>query len=663
VRQLLLTRIQITVAAFVIIGAVLAVLVPWYRSPEIRCLTIDSRAPWIMYPTEVVINALAANTHRPSLAAFRREFDGPTRPGKVTVTFRAMRSARVWVNGRPAMSSFSSGARWKNPRTIDISQLVHPGRNWIVVQVKSVLGPPLLSLRIEGLGQPLATGESWDTILNAAPPRKAMIADDTRPHPDNLTARDSLSNAGDYAPILLLAFVFSCAAFALRARLPRAIARNPALAALVGIAVVWLVIFITRTASLPLNRGFDATHHIKYITFLYNQHRLPDASNGWSMYHPPLYYTLAALFAAPGAALGGKETAAVFIKLVAFFSGLGSLWVSYALGMKLFAGDRVKQFVTVLVAGTLPMGIYISAYCSNESTTAFLIGLATLCAVNVLHERDTSLRGMLVLGVVCGLAMLTKFTSLVAVPVLFGVVACKILFVEKAPIGRACKLLGVGIGAAFALSGWFYIRNAIIFGSPLHGNWDFDSSGAAWWQEPGFHTARYYLRFGRSLIHPFFSGMASYWDSLYSTFWGDGQVAGHGILTSRHDAWNWELMSVVYPLAIPATLAMVLGYAKAVKAAVCERDMARRLSMWMLTLLVTAVGASMLLVTMKLPYFGQAKAFYGLGLLAPISIAAALGLGAVDERLRSAPWARVVLYGWLGMLGVVIVLAFAGVEV
>jgi hypothetical protein len=45
------------------------------------------------------------------------------------------------------------------------------------------------------------------------------------------------------------------------------------------------------------------------------------------------------------------------------------------------------------------------------------------------------------------------------------------------------------------------------------GNWESDVA-PAWWQDAGYQTSAYFLRFGHSLVSPLFAGLSSFWDGL-----------------------------------------------------------------------------------------------------------------------------------------------------
>jgi hypothetical protein len=78
--------------------------------------------------------------------------------------------------------------------------------------------------------------------------------------------------------------------------------------------------------------------------------------------------------------------------------------------------------------------------------------------------------------------------------------------------------------------------------------------------------------------------------------------------------------------------------------------------------LEAALATAMIALTLELPYFGQAKAAYALGLLSPLGVSFALGAETADEalgRLGGEP-ARVAGRALLTTAGVVFALAFAG---
>jgi hypothetical protein len=214
--------------------------------------------------------------------------------------------------------------------------------------------------------------------------------------------------------------------------------------------------------------------------------------------------------------------------------------------------------------------------------------------------------------------------------------------------------------AMSVVCGWYYIRNIIRFGRPFMINWNLP--GQRWWQDPGFHTIQYYLSFGEALRHPYFSAFHSFWDAMYSTFWGDGLIGGLALIAKRPDVWNYDYMSAVYLLALPATGIFLIGLFRAVQMALKDKEPASRLIMAFLMISLYSVGFFILFSTLRVPIYGQAKAFYCLAAIGPLSVFFALGLGMVNDWLSSSRLlaARAIFYGWFCSLLTSIYLSFAG---
>jgi len=177
------------------------------------------------------------------------------------------------------------------------------------------------------------------------------------------------------------------------------------------------------------------------------------------------------------------------------------------------------------------------------------------------------------------------------------------------------------------------------------GNWDV-ALGFSWWMEPGFGTAGHLFRFGRALTRPLFSAAHSLPDALYSTFWGDGLLGGSSMSALR-PPWNHGLMSAGYLLALVPSLLLLAGLAWAV-----VRQLRSPSAEWLLLLGVLAATAfGVVALALKLPYYAQAKAFYGLAALLALAALAAQGTEILAHRSRWARWVCLPVYALLGTWG------------
>ena len=377
-----------------------------------------------------------------------------------------------------------------------------------------------------------------------------------------------------------------------------------------------------------------------------NDGGIPLATDGFATYHPPLFYAASGALASIGQGFGLARE--IGLKGLPFLSGFALVVLAWALALRLVPGEASVRRLALLFAALLPMNIYIAAYFTNEGFHAALAAAALVWAVDILLREDFSLGRIAIFSVLVGLAVLTKFSGfLIAVPA-GAALALRMCVDERS--GRSGRLVGLLalVVPALAMAGWFYARNISAFGDPLMGNWNFSEPGKVWWSEPGFHTSAYYLSFGASLTQPFLSSYQSFWDSLYSTFWGDGLLAGQGGIATRHALWNYSLMAAGYVLAVPATLLMFVGFVRGLGFAINDFEQRRRAVFALLAVVSLLCGFAVFWLTLSLPYFGQAKAFYAL-MLTPAwrftlplasrrlsACSAALGVSAAGHPLRLA---------------------------
>jgi hypothetical protein len=342
------------------------------------------------------------------------------------------------------------------------------------------------------------------------------------------------------------------------------------------------------------------------------------------MYHPPLFYVLAALLQ------GVSERA---MKVVPWIAGLGLVFLAHSLASRLYRGEPRIALPSVVFAAVLPVNLYSASYFSNESLHALLAGVALLATLDALLAPRSTRVQVLAIGLWLGLAALAKFTVLAIAPVALFFLAAKLWLVERAPPARALARTAAAAAALVAVAGWFYARNQLHFGTPVVGNWALPGADQAWWQQPGFHTLAYYTGFGESLRHPYLAGFASFWDGVYSTFWGDGYIAGRVYPHERHALWSYDFMSAGFLLALPLTALLVFGIACSVAEALSDPDPARRAALSFLLTACYAVGFALLSLTLDLPYFAQAKAPYALCLVPVLSVFFGRGVARVDDWL------------------------------
>jgi len=602
---------------------------------------------------------------------FRKSFRAGAQETKARLEGTALRTAQLHVNGKP-LPLVPRGEGWKQGFEADLSGSLVEGRNEVLIRVVNPSGPALLQARIDTSLGTTSSDSSWRVsrvsgpeALGASAEAFAQIATDIALHPESRQRPTPLAIAARHGGALLLIFsLASLAAWrrpALLGRIPRK--RWPRIT-LAGITLFWLALFAFKFVPMPLALGFDAPAHLAYIDYLLEQGALPTAAYGFSTYHPPLFYLLTGagveIFGAEGSTWSGR----IVYRALPFACGLANVWLTAAVARRLWPDQALKASLAIATAGLLPMNLYMSAYVSNEPMLAAWVSGALALATTILFAARVKLAHWAGLSALLGAALLTKFTALGVAPVIAFFAALRPWWLDgKGPVRAAAIFAGLCAGA-LGLAGWFYWKNWVLFGDPLV--WNLDVPGAlSWWMRPGFHTTDWYLGFGESLVHPLFAGYASFWDGVYSTLWGDGLVGGMARVTTRHGFWNDGFHLLTYPLALPATGCLAIGAIGIGFKSFTSDSRAHRLVYSLLTTVLFLLAFSLVLISLQLAFYAQAKAFYMLCGVLPLAIAGAEGLSQVNRWIQpsQAPWRRVlhcVGIGWLTSLAASIGLAYLG---
>ncbi len=632
-------------------------------SSEIPYFSQRGDPRWVMPPLPVSAELHQWGRATVPVTSFRRGLPVSTVPDSVVLRLRAYRGFAVILNGETLPDGRDDGATWRRERTLELAPRLRPGWNEIRIDVANAHGPALIALRITGLAEPVASDGSWEVWQDGRRLGAAMIADDTRRNPAARAVETPFEALTGLRDALLGLFVLGAVAFLVARRFaggPSLVALP--LAAFATACVAWLATLAGKFVRIPLEVGFDARHHGLYVDFLRTNGSVPLATDGWSAYHPPLFYAIAAALQWVGESVAGAAGGAVGMKALPFLAGLANVWVALALCRRLFPSEAPKHFLATVFAAVLPMNIYAAAYFSNETFHALLAGLALLVAVDLLLGSAATARRVLLLGVLLGLALLTKFTAVLVTAVVAFFLGCKFITVERVGAVRLAQLLAWFALPPLLLAGWFYLRNVLLFGDPLIANWGhLPGETQKWWQQPGFHTAAFYLNFGDSFSHPYLSAFHSYWDSLYTTLWGDGGIAGRVNPAQRHDFWNYDFMSAAYLIAIPASGFALAGALRCVMRALTDDDPGRRAAFSLVTTLSYAVLFGLTYMSLRLPYFAQAKASYGLVVMPVLSLFFADGFTWLDDALarRGLYLPRAVAFGWFAVFAAACFLAFA----
>src|SRR5437762_10274816 len=584
-----------------------------WNDSAINFLPRNGRADWIVFPA-----AVDARAHWfASLdATFRREFVLSHQPATARLSVRAMRRAEVRINGEAVR--FPSNRNWKEIVSIDVAGQVHAGSNVIEARVFNHNGPPALWLTLDTDQLSLRSDRTWEVSFAGSSWRHAALAAaTTTAGPGNSIAGgegtfDALKKVWPFWIVLVA--IASVAIFIWNLSLKNSRVRWLEKSRLLVVAGLWLALCWNNTRLLPFHAGFDSTEHLKYVAYIQEHRALPLPTEGWEMYQPPLYYLFgAAAFSACKLSINDSSSVAV-LRFVGGFLGIVQ-FVLVFLSLRLLLPVRAA-LIGLLLAAFLPMHLYLAQYVTNEMLAATLATATLYLCLRLLKSEVPRASQFAWLGLALGAAMLAKATSILLLPVVIVAISCKLAY-TRARIRMSIGNLGLLLAICFIVCGWHYARIWLRFGTPLVGNWDV-LSGFTWWQEPGYHTSADYLRFGQSLVRPLFSGFDGFADGICSTLWGDELCGGTGRLIL---AWNQQLMVAGYLWALVPTALILAGTAVAIVQFVRKPSS----ELFLMLGFCAAIVLGLIFMTLKVPSYAQAKAFYGLSALMPLCFFGALG--------------------------------------
>jgi 4-amino-4-deoxy-L-arabinose transferase-like glycosyltransferase len=279
--------------------------------------------------------------------------------------------------------------------------------------------------------------------------------------------------------------------------------------ALYVILAAYIVLATVYSVVTPIFEASDELWHYPMVQYIATHgFRLPPQNPGTSTdwrqegSQPPLYYLMAAVITSPidtsnldvirrqnpHADIGvirpdgnvnmivhhndlevfpwhGTVLAVHLARFLSIALGLGTVFVTYRLARELFPQRPEIALGAAALNAFLPMFLFISGSVNNDNLSNFLGNLLTLLIVLLLKaERLPRYRIYVLIGVVAGAGLLAKLSFGFLIPlVALALIIVAVRFRNWRPLILGGLISG---GMTIFIAGWWYLRNAQLYGDP-----------------------------------------------------------------------------------------------------------------------------------------------------------------------------------------------------
>jgi 4-amino-4-deoxy-L-arabinose transferase-like glycosyltransferase len=252
----------------------------------------------------------------------------------------------------------------------------------------------------------------------------------------------------------------------------------PILSLALGVAYVWVV-----RPGLP----YDEPSHWSTVLYYANHHRMPVLGDPGVTYEAqmgPVSYVVDACVVVLARAVGlSTATAFHLVRLIGLLEFCAAV-VLVGMLMRRLLGRSWPSVPVVAIFALNPMLLTMSTSVQNDTLALVLGFLALELALGRLSEQP-AFRSALFVGVVAGLAVLTKLT---AWPAVLAIAAWLVWRHRR----DALRPLTAFVVAVLAVSGWWFVRNIVLYGDP---------TAAAGVRRAGFSFAPYHVHSASDVAH------------------------------------------------------------------------------------------------------------------------------------------------------------------
>jgi 4-amino-4-deoxy-L-arabinose transferase-like glycosyltransferase len=255
-----------------------------------------------------------------------------------------------------------------------------------------------------------------------------------------------------------------------------------------AIVLVYLIVGTLYAVYTPAWQAPDEPAHYNYVQYLVEQHRFPILKPGdypaayleeikaarfppemsiapirYEFHQPPLYY----LLAVPVYRLFSGHL--LPLRLFSVVMGAMLLLVIYWTVQALVPARPSLALGATAFVAFLPMHLAMTAAANNDTLAELLVATVLLLSIRYLRLNASSRPGessrlLVLLGVTTGLALVTKSSIYITVPLVLLAIALKHLWIDRGSLGSAVKAGGLYLLPAVALALPWWLRNMAVYG-------------------------------------------------------------------------------------------------------------------------------------------------------------------------------------------------------
>ena len=283
---------------------------------------------------------------------------------------------------------------------------------------------------------------------------------------------------------------------------------------------------------------FNYEGHLSYINTIYETSKLPSTNSG-QYYHPPLHHIISATFLKTNDLLLNLpfEEAVEGLQIITLLFSSLTLFIISQILSRIKIKDKYKHLVNIFFAIN-PTMIILSGSINNDCLEYFF--QFTILLYLLKYYEKPSIKNSLILGILTGLCMLTKFNGII----MFGPIT--LLFLYKLYKEKNIKETGINYSIVLLISlvlGLSYqIRNYTLFGL---NSVPYPSD---------YLSVEEFTIFERMII----PSITSVFDKIFCNIPGDYNIFAYIVKCSIFGEYTYNISNVFYYLFVIINLYLII---------------------------------------------------------------------------------------------------------